>query len=354
VISALRTTLGTTEVDSGHSRSGARVRFPLGLAIVSSAVVLATLAVTRRWLRPAWIAALWLALFTVVAPWPALGAVEMAITVDDLPTHGPLPPGLTRFGIATQMIDALRKHAVPGVYGFVNGAQLVGAPENAAILRAWADAGLHFGNHTFSHLDLTRSSVAAYVADIQRNERALAEWSSAHGRRYFRYPYLHEGDVPGKRDAVRQWLAAHGYTIAQVTVYFADWAWNDAYVRCLSRDDRVTIAHLKPTFMEAAMAQLNWSQAVSDRLFGRQIKHILLLHVGAFTALMLDDLLSAYRAAGTTLIGLEAAVKDPAYTKNPDLVWNGERTFLQQLLEAGTIEFPPLRSQVEDLARLCR
>jgi len=136
---------------------------------------------------------------------------------------------LTRLGIATQMIDALRKHAAPGMYGFVNAAQLVGAPENVAILRAWAHAGLRFGNHTFSHLDLTRTRVAEYVADIERNERALAEWSCEHGRKYFRYPYLHEGDVLGKRDAVRQWLGAHGYTLAQVTVNFADWTWNDAY-----------------------------------------------------------------------------------------------------------------------------
>ena len=212
----------------------------------------------------------------------------MAITVDDLPTHGPLAPGLTRLGIATRMIDVLRKHAAPGVYGFVNGSQLVGAPENAAILRAWGQAGLRFGNHTFSHLDLTRSSVAEYVADIERNERVLAEWSSPHGRKYFRYPYLHEGDVRSKRDAVRQWLGTHGYTIAQVTVYFADWAWNDAYARCVARDDREAIARLKTTFMDAAMAQLHWSRTVSERLLGRQIKHVLLLHIGAFTTLMLE------------------------------------------------------------------
>ena len=45
MISTLRVTLRRTAVDSGHPRSGARLRFPLGLAIVSSAVVLATLAV---------------------------------------------------------------------------------------------------------------------------------------------------------------------------------------------------------------------------------------------------------------------------------------------------------------------
>jgi peptidoglycan/xylan/chitin deacetylase (PgdA/CDA1 family) len=278
----------------------------------------------------------------------------MAVTVDDLPTHGPLPLGLTRLDIATRMIDVLGRHAVPGVYGFVNGSQLAGAPQNGAILRAWGHAGLRFGNHTFSHLDLTRSSVGAYVADIERNERVLAEFSSPDGRKYFRYPYLQEGDVRDKRDAVRQWLAGHGYTIAQVTVYFEDWAWNDAYARCVARDDWVAVGHLKRTFMDAALARLHWSRTVSERLLGRQIKHILLLHIGAFTSLMMEDLLRAYRAAGTVFISLEEAVEDPAYSSSPDIAWNGERTFLQQLAEAGADEVPKLRSGVEDLARQCR
>jgi hypothetical protein len=117
------------------------------------------------------VAALWLALLSVIAPWPALGAVEMAVTVNDLPTHGPLPPGLTRLGIATQMIDALRKHAAPGVYGFVNGAQLVGAPENVAILRAWAHAGLRFGNHSLER----RAYVLAAVGRVRQHRNPTAE-----------------------------------------------------------------------------------------------------------------------------------------------------------------------------------
>jgi tRNA(Met) C34 N-acetyltransferase TmcA len=160
--------------------------------------------------------------------------------------------------------------------------------------------------------------------------------------------------VPGKRNAVRQRLVAHGFTIAHVTVYFADWAWNDAYARCLSRDDRGAIAHLKTTFMHAAMAHLQWCRTASERVLGRQIKHILLLHVGAFTALMLDELLGAYRAAGTTLIGLDAATQDPAYSANPNRTWRGERTFLQQLVQAHQANFPPLRTWTEDLARRCR
>ena len=42
-------------------------------------------------------------------------------TFDDLPAHGPLPPGETRIEVANQVIRALKKAHVPPTYGFVNG-----------------------------------------------------------------------------------------------------------------------------------------------------------------------------------------------------------------------------------------
>jgi peptidoglycan-N-acetylglucosamine deacetylase len=305
--------------------------------------------------RRAIITLVWATLMTFSPPAFATMTTELAVTIDDLPTHGPLPRGMGRLAITSRIIAALKKHGAPGVYGFVNGGQLDGDPELEAILRAWRGAGFFFGNHTFSHLDLTRTSADEYVADIERNEELLARLGPGETWKYFRYPYLQEGDAQGKRNAVRQWLSARGYTIAQVTVYFEDWAWNDAYARCVALDDETAVARLKDTFIEAARASLAWSRESSTRLFGRSIKHILLVHMGAFDALMLDDLLRAYRADGVTLISLGAAVRDPAYERNPDLVWAGERTFLSQLAEVTRIGMPPLPStSLPEVARLCR
>jgi peptidoglycan-N-acetylglucosamine deacetylase len=285
----------------------------------------------------------------------AHAAVDLAVTVDDLPTHGPLPPHVSRFDVAAQMIDALRRHAVPGVYGFLNGGQLRDDPDLESIVDAWTRAGFRIANHTFSHTDLTRQGADEYIADIERNEAALARWAPAGSPRYFRYSYLHEGNTREKRDAVRRWLAARGYTVAQVTVYFEDWAWNDAYARCASRADASGIAEMKRLFMKSAMAQLAWSRELSTRVFKRQIKHILLLHIGAFDALMLDELLRAYRAAGVTLIGLDRAVRDPAYTIDPGLAFEEEKSFLRQVAEARRIPIPGGSSAPsEALARLCR
>ena len=43
----------------------------------------------------------------------------MAITLDDLPSHGLLPPQMTRVGIAESVIRTLKDNGVPSVYGFL-------------------------------------------------------------------------------------------------------------------------------------------------------------------------------------------------------------------------------------------
>lgn len=54
---------------------------------------------------------------------------DIAITVDDLPVHGELPPGVTRVALAQEHLRILKAHGVPEAYGFVNAGQLAREPE---------------------------------------------------------------------------------------------------------------------------------------------------------------------------------------------------------------------------------
>jgi peptidoglycan-N-acetylglucosamine deacetylase len=284
---------------------------------------------------------LWVVVLACALAGRASGATEMAVTIDDLPTHGPLPKGMQRAAIAEQIISILKRYEVPEVYGFVNGGQIRDNPDHMDILRMWVEAGLSVGNHTFAHPNLNRVSAADYIGDIERNEAMLVEVAGPLWGRVFRYPYLREGDTLQKRRAVRRWLAAHGYQIAQVTVYFDDWGWNDAYARCVGRPDPGAIQWLKQSFLQSAVQRLAWSEAVAKAMLGRQIKHILLLHLGAFDAVMLEELLAAYRQTGVTMIGLTEAMTDSAYKLDPDIVWDGELTFLLQVARARKLPIPP-------------
>ena len=304
----------------------------------------------RRRALLTWFLAALLGLF----PGVATAHTELAVTIDDLPTTGALPVDTTRAAIVEQMIKVLRRHAVPGVYGFTNGGQLLDNPEFESILLAWQKGGFFLGNHTLSHLDLDRVSAGEFVSDIERNEPLLAR-SSPRSEKLFRYPYLHQGQAAEKRAAVRTWLESRGYRIAPVTVYVEHWEWSDAYARCIARQDGPATKWVRDRYLENAKARLAWARKVSAQLFRRPIKHILLLHADALDAAILNDLLRAYRAEGITLIGLESALQDPAYAMYIDEAGDGDHTFLVQAALAQGVDIPlPRAAAPPEVARTCR
>ncbi|HWU41481.1 MAG TPA: polysaccharide deacetylase family protein, partial [Candidatus Acidoferrum sp.] len=291
----------------------------------------------------------------ILTPASVAALNEMAITVDDLPTHGPLPAGMSRVQIARRMLQVFNQHRVPQVYGFAIGTQIHENPDLLPILEEWRAAGYPIGNHTFSHPKLDRVTADEYVADIEANETFLSQFSKNPSFKVFRYPYLAEGDTPEKRKAVRAWLAAHGYHIAQVTVDFDDWAWNGSYARCLAQGDLRAIARLKRSFVETALRRLKWSEEVTQFVLHRPIKHLLLLHVGAFDGVMVDDLLSAYENAGVTFIDPESAMRDDPYGLNPHITWEGGLTFPEQPARAKGVPLPPAPEvPFRQLELLCR
>jgi hypothetical protein len=94
--------------------------------------------------------------------------------------------------------------------------------------------------------------------------------------------------------------------------------------------------------------------------FCRNHTNILLLHIGAFDALMLDDLLTAYENQGVKFITLGEALDDPAYNINPNIAKKKSDTFLAQMMLAKKIPIPDsinnlLSSIPEDkLDKICR
>lgn len=255
-------------------------------------------------------------------------AMDVAVTVDDLPAHGPETPGVPRVEIAERMLAAFKRHRVPAVYGFVNGKK----PENGT-LAAWRAAGFPLGNHGFSHLNLNDTPVADYVADIERND----PFTTA---RVFRYPFLMQGDTREKRDAVRAWLAEHGYAVAHVSIDFDDWAWNAPFVRCIEKHDWPAVGELRRTYLDAAVVGLSRARQLSQQIAGRQIEHVLLLHVGSSDAEMLEWLLNSYEAAGVRWIPLEQALRDPFYADDAGVVWKAGATTLDEWVRARHLQYP--------------
>jgi peptidoglycan/xylan/chitin deacetylase (PgdA/CDA1 family) len=246
------------------------------------------------------------------------GAQQIAITFDDLPAHGPLPAGETRIDVANKVIKALQRAHVPPTYGFVNGVRVEEEPDSAGVLGAWRTAGFPLGNHTWSHMNLNQHSLREFEQDMEKNEGLLESQMQGADWHWFRFPYLAEGDNMEKQMGVRVFFAEHGYRIAAVTMSFADYEWNEPYARCEAKHDGKAIAGLERSYLQAAGEDIGYRREMSQKLYGRDIPYVLLMHIGAFDARLLRRLLRLYQSRGFTFVTLEAAEKDSFYKYDVD------------------------------------
>lgn len=288
----------------------------------------------------------------------ATSQARVALTFDDLPSHGPLPPGMTRVEVASSIIQTLQKYKAPPTYGFINARQIDDRPGDGEVLRLWRAAGFPLGNHAFSHMDLHANTAEAFEKDVLANEPMLQSLMGDRDWRWFRYPYLREGDTSEKYQAVRAALAKHKYRVAQVTLDFSDYAYNGPYARCLAAKDTAALEWLKQSYVERATASLTRGQDAARAIFGRDINHVMLLHIGAFETVMLPRLLDLLHETGFVLTTLDEAQKDDAYAKVPERQSNFNGTLLNQLRTAPPPAAQPASSTTDNLFQklgtLCR
>lgn len=282
-------------------------------------------------------------------------AQKVAVTFDDLPLNGELPPGVTYADIARDTLAVLQKQHLPPTYGFVNAKRLEGNPAAADGLKLWA-ASEPIGNHTYSHMDLNANPLEAFEREMAENEPVLellapkdANW------RWLRYPYLHEGDTVEKRHDLRSYLDAHGYRVAEVTLEWGDYFWNSAYARCAAKNDTQSIAWLRKSYLQNAAESIELSRELSQLVFGRQINHVLLLHLGSFSSTILPDAFDLLQKQGFQFVTLEEAENDPAYAGDPAEGSLNGGTLLDEWMNEKKLKYPEMAPRpYKEVQEICK
>jgi peptidoglycan-N-acetylglucosamine deacetylase len=313
-----------------------------------------------RWLVIVGAGAGFLGVRAVQADRPAVSSepIEVAVTVDDLPRMA-IPNSGSPNVVLRRLVAAFQRHHLPPVTGFVNGKRLEEHPEDRAALQYWLAAGNRIGNHTYSHPDLAKTSLPAFYDDVRRNEVVLESLDGPvrpdHDWRVFRYPFLQEGASEATREALRQYLFARGYRIAEVTVDFEDWQWFPIFHRCAGPADERDVDKLRARYRRAARDTLLDSDRQARTLFGRRIRQVLLLHAGEFTADMIDELLDEYEALGVRFVSLDDALQDTVYHLDPRFARNWGSPFLYQVRTALRGEDPNAKwPPYPELASYCQ
>jgi peptidoglycan-N-acetylglucosamine deacetylase len=242
---------------------------------------------------------------------------EIAITIDDLPLNGPHIELERLRAMTAKLLDGIKRHKIPAV-GFVNESLLYVPGEveaRIAILKAWVEAGVELGNHTFAHVGFKDTPLAQYEDDFIRGESVTKMLLKPSGQklRYFRHPFLQMGPTLELEKSFESFIGERGYRIAPVTVDTMDWMILAAYSKARAAHDSEMMKRVADEYLKFAGQKFDFCERVANELFGHAIKHILLLHANELNADNFDALVKVMTDRGYRFITLEEALKDPVY-----------------------------------------
>ncbi len=282
-------------------------------------------------------------------------SIRIALTVDDLPSHGSLPLNYSRTKVAEDFLQRLDNNNIHGVYGFVVGNRIDKNTEE--VMSLWGKKGHFFANHTYHHLDLTSVSAQKFIDDIALNDSIVFRKNGSFVVKYFRFPFLHEGNTYEKRSEVRRYLKDRKYVQVPVTISYNDYLFNDPITRCLAKNDFDSLGKIRMMHVNHAKEVLKSILALSNRIFSRQIPHILLIHLGLSQSIWFEDVIRVYKEAGVSWVSLEEALKDPIYNIDPGLPFDRGGLFALQIARAKGFQFNPtpnLETLTKELLSFCR
>ncbi len=272
-----------------------------------------------------WIIALPIVLFT----FHARGQVTdpgvtryVAITFDDLPVVCRCESDSQRRYITERLIETFKAFNMP-VLGVVNEQKLetAGVPDPAkvALLQQWLDAGFELGNHGYSHRNINDLSPEEYFDEILRGEKVTRPLSLKAGRpyRFYRHPFLSAGDNLAIRKQLDEFLKKHDYRIAPNTITYQDYTFSGAYETAINRGDSVLARKIREAYLPYTLARWEAAEQQARDLFGRDIRHILMVHANRLNADAFSDVAKMMRDRGYTFISIDEALEDPVYSR-PD------------------------------------
>ena len=86
-----------------------------------------------------------------------------------------------------------------------------------------------------------------------------------------------------------------------------------AYLKAKKNGDVAELKKISDEYVRFVESALVFNEGTGEKLFGRQISQILLLHANEVTSKNLDRLLQIFKQHGYRFVTLETALRDPVY-----------------------------------------
>lgn len=105
-----------------------------------------------------------------------------------------------------------------------------------------------------------------------------------------------------------------------------DWMFLAAYSKARTENVKVMLKRVSDEYLKYVSVKFDYCEKVSGELFGRPIKHILLLHANELNGDNFDALIDVIKGKGYRFVTLERALEDSIY-QFPDK-YNGTSDWL--------------------------
>ena len=243
------------------------------------------------------------------------------------------------------LLDKLQQNKVQAIFFALGNA--LNNEKGKTVIQTWSDRGHLIGNHTYSHnsYNSPASTFENFRADFLKNDSLIETYKGY--TKFFRFPYLKEGNTKEKRDLFRTFLKEKGYSNGYVTVDASDWFINDRLIKRLKENPKTDIQAYKQFYLQHIWERTLFYNDLALKLTGRQISHTLLLHHNLASALFIDDLVKMFQIKGWDVVDASVAYKDKIYTTMPDIVPAGQSLIWAMAKENGAYEHI-LRDPAED------
>jgi peptidoglycan/xylan/chitin deacetylase (PgdA/CDA1 family) len=266
---------------------------------------------------------------------------QVAITLDDFAVYD--TPTLSGAARNRAILDALRQHKLRA--GMFVAGKFVDNQTNLPLLRLWDEHGHIIANHTYSHWEYPKVEFQKFTQDILRDETLLEQFSRY--RKFFRFPYLNEGETAEQRDKMRAFLRERGYRNGHVTIDASDWYVDGRLRERLERDPEADVAPYREFYLDHIWDRAVYYDGLSHKVLGRSVKHTLLLHHNVLNGLFLGDILRMFRSKGWKLIDAEEAYNDQVFSATPKVIPAGQSIVWALAKETGRFD-KILRYPAED------
>ncbi|MFN3195875.1 MAG: polysaccharide deacetylase family protein [Chlorobiota bacterium] len=219
------------------------------------------------------------------------------------------------------LLKTLDKHSIQAIL-FVKGKSLDNS-KGEIILESWDNEGHLIGNHTYNHPYYHSSAVDldSFKVELLKADSLINQYENY--VKFFRFPYLKEGNTIEKRDGFRTFLKRQGYRNGHVTIDASDWYIDNRLVKELKKDSN-KLESFREYYVDHLVNRAQYYDSLAYEITGRRINHNLLLHHNLAAALFLDDFIIKLKVIGWEIVNVEDAYEDEIYESEVDILPAGE------------------------------